>query len=131
MECSDFSEFQDALKNMRRVDDLIVNTLNTTIPTDSFHADSTKACKELQNQIQEGNASREKAIKNCITLSAERVKKYREQKETDSNDIQLSKNLRAEQTKLRMLQVELSVEELVRQRTAKVFTERCRKFLRE
>lgn len=85
---------------MRRVDDLIVNTLNTTIPTDSFHADSTKACKELQNQIQEGNASREKAIKNCITLSAERVKKYREQKETDSNDIQLSKNLRAEQTKV-------------------------------
>jgi len=131
MECGDFTEFQDALKSMRKVDDIIVNTLNTVVPTDSFHTDATKSCKELQSQINDGNEKREKAIKKCITISAERVRKLREEREANTNDIQLSKNLRAEQTKLRMLQVELSVEELVRQRTTKVFNERCRKYMKE
>lgn len=85
---------------MRRVDDLIVNTLNAVVPTDSFHTDSNKACSELKAQIEEGNVKREKAIKSCIVISAERVRKLREQRETDADDVQVSKNLRAEQTKV-------------------------------
>lgn len=131
MECGDFSEFQDALKNMRKVDDIIINTLNAAIPTHSFHPDASKSCKELQGQIQEVNVQREQAIKKCITVSADRVKKLREQRETDLGDISISKSLRAEQTKLRMLQVELSVEDMVKERTSKVFNERCRKYLKE
>ncbi|KRT83000.1 hypothetical protein AMK59_4527 [Oryctes borbonicus] len=129
MECGDFRDFQDALKEMRRVDDLIVNTINSVIPTDSFHPDAKKSCKDLYEQIETGNNKREAAIKNCITVSADRVKKLKEQRESNLSDIQLSKELRAEQTKLRMLRVELSVEELVKQRTAKVFNERCRKYM--
>jgi len=129
VECGDYSEFQDALKVMRKTDDLIISTLNTTIPTDSFHPDGSKACKDLQNQLDEVKEKRENIIKKCITITADRVKKLKEQKASDLNDIQLTKNLRAEQTKLRMLQVELSVEELVRARTSKVFLERCRKYL--
>lgn len=115
---------------MRRVDDLIIQTINTVVPTDSFHPDATKACKDLYEQINTGNEKRESAIKHCIVISADRVKKLKEEKKERTDDIQLNKNLRAEQTKLRMLQVELSVEELVKQRTSKVFNERCRKYFK-
>ncbi|XP_044760742.1 protein MIX23 [Coccinella septempunctata] len=129
MECGDFSEFQEAIKNMRKTDDIIVNTLNSVIPTDSFHPDGTKSCKELYAQLQEGNSKRESTIKKCITVTAERVKKLRELRE-QSPDISLSKTLRSEQTKLRMLQVELTVEDLLKQRTSKVFNDKCRKYFK-
>lgn len=91
---------QDALKQMRRVDDLIINTLNSAIPTDSFHPDAKKACTDLYDQIETGNKKRETAIKSCINISADKVKKLKEQRETNLSDIQLSKELRAEQTKV-------------------------------
>ncbi|KAF5285404.1 hypothetical protein FQA39_LY16658 [Lamprigera yunnana] len=127
MECSDFSEFQETLKNMRRVDDIIINTLNSVIPTDSFNPDAAKSCKGLHNQLVEGNNKRKEAIKKCINISAENLKLLREQRESD-NSLKTNNTLRAEQTKLRMLQVELSVEDLVEQRSSKVFMERCRKY---
>lgn len=127
MECSDFSEFQETLKNMRRIDDIIINTLNSVIPTDSFNPDAAKACKDLHNQLVEGNRHRKSAITKCINLSAERLKNFREQRDTDQS-LKSRNLLRAEQTKLRMLQVELSVEDLVEERSSKVFQERCRKY---
>lgn len=90
---------QEAIKNMRKADDLIVNTLNAVIPTDSFHPDGTKSCKELYTQLQDGNMNREKTIKKCITVTAEKVKKLKELRE-QSQDISLSKTLRSEQTKV-------------------------------
>ncbi|CAH1374331.1 protein MIX23 [Tenebrio molitor] len=130
MECGDFSEFQEALKNMRKVDDFIINTLNTTIPTDSFHPNGESACKDLHMKLGEGNTKRSEAIKKCITVSASRVKQLKEQREANLEDISLSKALRSEQTKLRMLQVELTVEDLVQQRTSKVFNEKCRTYFK-
>jgi hypothetical protein len=102
MECGDFSEFQEALKNMRKVDDFIINTLNTTIPTDSFHPNGESACKDLHMKLGEGNTKRSEAIKKCITVSASRVKQLKEQREANLEDISLSKALRSEQTKVRM-----------------------------
>ncbi|XP_060525999.1 protein MIX23 [Cylas formicarius] len=128
MECADFSEFEDALKNMRRTDDLIVNTINAVVPTHSFHADEAAACKNIHEQLEDGHRKRESLIKNCITYTSHNVKRLKEERETAAEDVQLSKQLRSEQTKLRMLQVELSVEDLIRQRSLKVFNERCRKF---
>lgn len=127
MECSDFSEFQETLKNMRRVDDIIINTLNSVIPTDSFNPDAAKACQDLHNQLVEGNRNRKTAITRCINVSAERLKQLREQRGTDES-LKPKNLLRAEQTKLRMLQVELSVEDLVEERSSKVFQERCRRY---
>lgn len=83
---------------MRRLDDIIVSTINAAIPTDSFHPDGTSACKDLHKQLEEGNSKRENAIKNCINISAEKVKRLRQQRDVDSSNIQVAKNLRAEQT---------------------------------
>lgn len=85
---------------MRKPHDLIVNTLNTVVPTDSFHTDEVAACKGVYENIENGNVKRENFIKNCITVTADRVKKLKEERASKSDDIQLSKQLRAEQTKV-------------------------------
>jgi len=86
---------------MRKLDDIIINTLNTVIPTDSFHPDAPQACKDLSQKIEDGNKTRETAIKKCITTSADRVKHLKERRESDSSNVQITKELRAEQTKVK------------------------------
>lgn len=132
VECGDFLEFQDALKKMRTVDDKIVYTLNTSIPTESFkgQVDPTATCKQLYEELKTSHDAREAAIKKCITLTAERVKELKVQRESRVDDISLLKNLRKEQTKLRLLQSELNVEEVVKERSTKVYYERCRPFFK-
>ncbi|PSN45690.1 hypothetical protein C0J52_11954 [Blattella germanica] len=130
MECGDFLEFQDALKKMRILDDKIIYSLNTSIPTDSFkgQVDATSSCKDLYDQLQQNYGNRESAIKKCITVSAENVRSLREQKEKKNDDLNIMKALKKEQTKLRLLQAELNVEEIIKERTTKVYYERCRTF---
>ncbi|CAG9772978.1 unnamed protein product [Ceutorhynchus assimilis] len=130
MECPDFSEFQEALKTMRKTDDIIVNTINSAIPTDSFHANENAACHSIYEQIHQGHQKREHLIKNCISLTSTNVMRLKNEREIKADDLQLSKSLRTEQTKLRMLQVELSVEDLIKERSMKVFNERCRRFFK-
>lgn len=131
---------------MRKTDDLIISTINTVVPTDSFHPDAVTSCKNLRESLEVGNLKRHKLIKTCISITADQVKNLKDQREVNLDDITISKNLRAEQTKvisnkesqavvkfyyffqLRMLQVELSVENLIQQRTAKVFNEKCKKY---
>lgn len=44
---------QDALKKMRMLDDKIIYTFNTSMPTDSFKGqyDATTTCKDLYEQV--------------------------------------------------------------------------------
>lgn len=128
MMCPDFLEFQDILKNMRILDDKIVYALNTSLPTESFakKVDAHSACQDLYSQIQKGHSDRENVIKNCIVSTAEMVKKLKSDKEEKPNDFEVMKNLKAEQKKLRLLQTELSVEEVIKEKTTKLFTEKCR-----
>lgn len=85
---------------MRKTDDLIVNTINSVVPTDSFHPDAFTACKNLHETLGEGNLKRQKLIKNCISITTDHVKRLKEQREANLDDIKISKNLRAEQTKV-------------------------------
>lgn len=85
---------------MRKLDDLIVSTINTVIPTDSFHPDGKQACQDLYSQLQDGNQKREKTIKDCISATANKVKKLKEDRESDTDNYKISKSLRFEQTKV-------------------------------
>ncbi|KAG8238911.1 hypothetical protein J437_LFUL000748 [Ladona fulva] len=129
-ECDDFLEFQDTLKKMRVLDDKIVYTLNTSLPTESFKAnvDATKTCKELYEKLQNNYKERESAIKKCISVVADKVRHMKSEREKTMDDVNLLKSLRKEQTKLRLLQAELNVEEVVSERSLKVYYERCRSF---
>ncbi|XP_029434053.1 coiled-coil domain-containing protein 58 isoform X1 [Rhinatrema bivittatum] len=126
--CEDFAEFQDILKLMRTIDDRIVHELNTTVPTASFAGkiDASQTCKQLYESLREAHASRERVIKHCIAQTSAVVNKLREEREKDVGDLALIKQLRKEQTKLKLMQSELNVEEVVNDRSWKVFNERCR-----
>ena len=99
------------------------------LPTDSFRGqmDPIKQCKDLFQQIQTGHSQREIAIKNCLDFSRERLKNLKAQKDAgQENDAALLKKLRKEQSTLRMLESELSVEEIVKKRTLSAYNEKCR-----
>ncbi|RXN34682.1 coiled-coil domain-containing 58 [Labeo rohita] len=128
LNCEDFSMFQEVLKVMRTIDDRIVHALNTTVPTASFSGkvDATQTCKELYESLMEAHLSRDKAIKSCITETSAVVGQLREERAKDSDNLSIIKQLRKEQTKLKLMQSELNVEEVVNDRSLKVFKERCR-----
>ncbi|XP_008630024.1 PREDICTED: coiled-coil domain-containing protein 58 [Corvus brachyrhynchos] len=113
---------------MRTIDDRIVHELNTTIPTASFvgKVDPGQTCKELYQSLMDAHTSRERIIKNCISQTSTVVKTLKEEREKAHEDAALLKQLRKEQTKLKLMQSELNVEEVVNDRSWKVFNERCR-----
>uniref|UniRef100_A0A4W6DLC3 Protein MIX23 n=1 Tax=Lates calcarifer TaxID=8187 RepID=A0A4W6DLC3_LATCA len=122
LNCEDFSMFQEVLKLMRTIDDRIVHALNTTVPTVSFSGkvDATQTCKQLYESMMEAHLSRDKAIKACIAQTSEVVGQLREERAKDSNNLAIIKQLRKEQTKLKLMQSELNVEEVVNDRSLKV-----------
>ncbi|XP_059183017.1 protein MIX23 isoform X1 [Centropristis striata] len=128
LNCEDFSMFQEVLKVMRTIDDRIVHSLNTTVPTVSFSGkvDATQTCKQLYESMMEAHLTRDKAIKSCIAQTSVVVGQLREERAKDSENLALIKQLRKEQTKLKLMQSELNVEEVVNDRSLKVFRERCR-----
>ncbi|TDG97351.1 hypothetical protein EPR50_G00224710 [Perca flavescens] len=128
LNCEDFSMFQEVLKLMRTIDDRIVHSLNTTVPTVSFSGkvDATQTCKQLYESMMEAHLTRDKAIKSCIAQTSEVVGQLREERAKDSENLALLKQLRKEQTKLKLMQSELNVEEVVNDRSLKIFSERCR-----
>nr|XP_056705206.1 protein MIX23 [Euleptes europaea] len=128
LSCEDFAEFQELLRVMRTIDDRIVHELNTTVPTASFAGtvDASQTCKELYQSLAEAHTSRERLIKNCIAQTSSIVKSLQEERKSSLEDIALLKKLRKEQTKLKLMQSELNVEEVVNDRSWKVFNERCR-----
>ncbi|XP_030253837.1 protein MIX23 isoform X2 [Sparus aurata] len=113
---------------MRTIDDRIVHSLNTTVPTVSFSGkvDATQTCKQLYESLMEAHLSRDKAIKSCIAQTSQVVGQLREERAKDNENLALIKQLRKEQTKLKLMQSELNVEEVVNDRSLKIFNERCR-----
>ena len=52
--CDDYLQFQNHLKELRRLDDLIINTLNTTVLTATFRSqgsDASKQCQRLGDEV--------------------------------------------------------------------------------
>ncbi|KAH8410801.1 hypothetical protein KR222_010459, partial [Zaprionus bogoriensis] len=120
---------QEALKKMRDVDDKIIYALNA-LPTESFkgQVNSESTCRDLYAKLQQSHLTRQTNIRNCITMSATALKKLREQRESQPDDVETDSKFKAEQRKLRVLQSELNVEDIIKERTYKAFNERCRAY---
>ncbi|XP_043647078.1 protein MIX23 [Drosophila teissieri] len=127
--CLDFLGFQEALKKMRDVDDKIIYALNA-LPTESFkgQVNSESTCRDLYAKLQESHLARQESIRSCITISASNLKQLREKRETQADDVDTDSQFRAEQRKLRVLQAELNVEDIIKERSYKTFNERCRSY---
>ncbi|XP_046374349.1 protein MIX23-like [Haliotis rufescens] len=126
--CDDFLGFQEALKKWRFIDDRIVYALNTSLPTASFagEVNATSQCKHLYEQLAETYDGREQAIKKCVRTVSSVVGDLQNQKKNDPDNAEIMKRLSKERTKLRLMQSELNIEEVLRDRSMKVFYERCR-----
>lgn len=87
---------------MREVDDKIIYALNSSIPTESFKGtvDGTSKCKELYNQLQISYKARDSAIRNCIMMSADEIKKLKDVRENSTDDIVVNKKFKSEQRKV-------------------------------
>ncbi|XP_014294806.1 protein MIX23 [Halyomorpha halys] len=131
MECADFLEFQDTLKKMRDLDDKIVYALNVNIPTPSFRGeiDLSQNCKQLYDELQSNYDKRELSIKKCINVTSDKINELKQKKES-GDDLTINKVLSKEQNKLRMLKNELFVEEIVKDRSLKIYQERCREYFK-
>lgn len=124
--------FQDTLQQMRKIDDKIVYLLNCILPTESFRGqiDPNQQCKDLYKQIEQGRTQREHLITSCLNSTINNVKRLKNEQDSEQNDTMILKNLRKEQNKVRLLQSELSVEEVVKQRTDKIYNEKCRSYFK-
>uniref|UniRef100_A0A8C5MMD3 Protein MIX23 n=1 Tax=Leptobrachium leishanense TaxID=445787 RepID=A0A8C5MMD3_9ANUR len=126
---SPHSALQEILRVMRTIDDRIVHELNTTVPTISFAGkiDAGQTCKQLYESLREAHVTREKAIKGCIAQTSCSVNKLQEERLKGHENLALTKLLRKEQTKLKLLKSELNVEEVVNDRSWKVLRIAIRK----
>ncbi|XP_065837837.1 annexin A13-like isoform X2 [Oscarella lobularis] len=125
--CEDFGEFKEALMALRAVDDKIIYELNTSVPTTSF-SDQISAfdqCKKLHEKLFSAYSTREKAIKRCIQQTVDDLGLLRSKREKEPDNTVLSQEMSEKQTNLRLMKAELTVEDIVQERSMKVFRERC------
>jgi hypothetical protein len=112
---------------MRAMDDKIIYKLNTTVPTKSFSGQISAAdqCKLLYEEMSHVYTKRQNAIKKCVDENLTQVQSLKAQRDSAEDDPQLKKQLRKRQTVLHVMQSELGVEDVVKERSVKVFKERC------
>jgi len=119
-QCSDFLQFQTALKQARQIDDKIVYALNNSVPTASFkgQVDATAKCKELHQKIQQTYCDREKSLNKCVEFARQNVESAKA-----ANDYTAVKSA---QLNLRLYRNELSFEDVIKARTTQIFHTKCR-----
>merc|ERR1712002_744838 len=119
--CKDVLYFQDVMKKMRLIDDRISHELNKKIPTQSFSSsiDATSTCKSLYDELLLAHQQRDDTINNCIRTTQTSLEDLKKQKELNSDDTALNLNIKKEKN-------ELLIEQIVKERSNKLFSERCR-----
>lgn len=130
--CQDIIGFQDYLKRLRTVDDSIILNLNTRILTSSSKQDelqNTENCKRFHDQLIEAYQSRDRCIKACLADAESKLTELKKAREANGSDLDVQKHLRREQTKMRMMQKETVVEEIIQDRSLKALQERCRRYI--
>lgn len=130
--CQDIIGLQEHLKRLRSVDDSIILNLNTTVLTTSFQKDieqNIKNCKALHEQLNQAYESRNKIINICLADADAKVAQLIEAKQQNYSDLTVQKELKRQQTKQRMIRKEVTVEEIIQDRSLKALQERCRRYV--
>lgn len=131
-QCFDIIGFQDYLKRLRTVDDSIILNLNTKVTTTSTAQDELKNianCKDFHRQIDEAHEVRHNSINKCLAAAEAKVSQLKEAKKQNESDINVQKELKRYQSRLRMLQNEITVEQIIQNRSIKALQERCRRYV--
>lgn len=118
-------DVQFLLRNLRVVDDKIIYGLNLATPTHSFHdkVNPAEQCELLFNQMAQNYKQRGALLDRCLDHATQQITQLRTV--DPSTDPSLTRKVKAERAKVRELRNELGIEEILRERGRKVFTERC------
>ncbi|XP_045602915.1 protein MIX23 isoform X2 [Procambarus clarkii] len=125
--CEDIT---DTLQAMRAIDDKIIYELNVATPTQSFRneVDPSIHCKSLYDQLNKIYDQRDSMIETCLSESKMKLRSIQLEASHKLDDPRILRRLRTEQSKIRELQNEVTIEEIIRERSLKVFEERCRQY---
>ncbi|KAK4510817.1 uncharacterized protein ATC70_005251 [Mucor velutinosus] len=120
--CFNFSFFKDFMKEFRKVDDNIINRLNST----STQAEGV--CGEFFKQMSEAYAQRDQAIDYCLKLMDEDLDKKNKKLQEDPDDFDIKNSIFTQESMRQSVSNERYVEEIIRERTLQVFKNKCRAF---
>ena len=71
------------------------------------------------------HSARRSAIQHCLTTTSEQIRLLQNKRDKSPDDTEALRTLRNEQTKLRLMRNELTVEDIARDRTIKVRENVC------
>ncbi|KAH8551103.1 caffeine-induced death protein 2 [Umbelopsis sp. PMI_123] len=120
--CYNLSFFKEMMKEYRKVDDNIMLRMNTT----DTHSEA--GCAEFFKQLADAYQKREDTVNYCLKVMDEELERKNKKLEEDPYDNNLKDALYTEESKRRMVSNELTVEDIVRQRSLQVFRSKCRIF---
>ncbi|KAI8333208.1 caffeine-induced death protein 2 [Choanephora cucurbitarum] len=120
--CFNFSFFKDYMKELRRVDDNIINRLNSTA------TQTEGACADFFKQMSEAYYKRDEAIDYCLKLMDEDLEKQNKKLQEDPDDFSVKNHIFTQESMRQSVSNERFVEEIVRERTLQVFKTKCRSF---
>ncbi|KAG9292002.1 hypothetical protein G9A89_017901 [Geosiphon pyriformis] len=109
--CNNLTFFKDLMKEYRKIDDNIMIRLNTT------DTHSVTSCEDLFKQLAGAYTKREKAIKSCLKILDEELSQKLKALEDDPFDSVIKSQVFVSESKRRMIANEMSVEEIVRERS--------------
>lgn len=119
------------MKKLRDIDDKLIYALNIALPTSSIksrtESDPVKTCTDLHKKITESHLSRGQFISSCIQKTAEEIKAIKTSSSNSGNNDE-ERKLTNLQRKLRVLQTEDGVEQIVIDQTMRAFKTRCRDY---
>ncbi|CEG85121.1 hypothetical protein RMATCC62417_18847 [Rhizopus microsporus] len=110
------------MKELRRVDDNIINRLNST------STQSEAACADFFKQISEAYARRDETINYCLKIMDEELDKKNKKLQEDPDDFDVKNSIFTQESIRQSISNERYVEEIVRDRTLDVFKNKCRLF---
>ncbi|KAJ1972227.1 hypothetical protein H4R35_004794 [Dimargaris xerosporica] len=120
--CRNLSHFKEYMKELRRLDDNIMIRLNST------NTHSAAACAELFERLSQAYIRREKAINYCLEVLDGQLTAKQQALDHGMGNASARSALYADDTKRRMIANEFTVEDIVRERSLRVFRDRCRLF---
>ncbi|ORX89244.1 hypothetical protein K493DRAFT_410551 [Basidiobolus meristosporus CBS 931.73] len=118
--CYNLTYFKDLMKGLRKIDDNIMLQMNTT----NIHSEDS--CATFFGQLSEAYKKREHTIQYCLKVMDEELAMKQKELHDDPDDYDVRDSIYTTESQRRMIHNELVVEDIVRDRSLKVFREKCR-----
>jgi hypothetical protein len=135
LSCGDYLQFKRHIQDKRKLDDQLTYEINVNLPTQSFQekqkVNLSERCKDIYFKMKQIQEERMSAIRTCIGQYQRQIDQIRSQTGSSvAGDSDSERHLRTQLRTMRLLQTDLSEEEVMRRYSSKLFYERCRDYFK-